>query len=193
MLPAIFAAKPILKVAVPVAIAVVLYASYIGWREYQQYVGREEERTKVQAELTVQAQESATQYARQVTILRQQVDQANQEKEEFRAELSKAHQEIQRYAKLNQVRRIDDDAIAIVNEFARVLNTQADQRVPDAGGAAEEPTVGAVAGPTTLDAFERLEELTARLGNCEVKHRGLSEWAVSNYNTEMEFYLRSPP
>lgn len=197
MLPAILPALKGLslaqKILIPIGILIFLYGLKWGYDEYQQSVGREEEQLKTETALRIQAQASAEEYAKQVMILRQTVDRVNEERESFRERLVMANQEIQRYAKLNKVRRIDNDAIAIVNEFARVLNDQAHERVSDAGSATAEPAVEATAAPTTLDAFERLEELTGRLGECELKHRGLSEWAVENYKAEMEFYTKSPP
>jgi hypothetical protein len=187
------AASPLIKYGAIAGLVVALWLAYLAQREYHEWQGRLQAEAKQEKELRIQAQASAEQYAEQVTILRKKVDEVNHENESFRAELATANQEIQRYAKLNKVRRIDNDAIAIVNEFARVLNAATDERVPDAGGAAEEPAVAAKTAPTTLDAFERLEAITAGWGECEIKHRGLSEWILEQYNTGMEFYLKGSP
>jgi hypothetical protein len=187
------AASPLIKYGAIAGLVVALWLAYLAQREYHEWQGRLQAEAKQEKELRIQAQASAEQYAEQVTILRKKVDEVNHENESFRAELATANQEIQRYAKLNKVRRIDNDAIAIVNEFARVLNAATDERVPDAGGAAAEPAVAAKAAPTTLDAFERLEAITAGWGECEIKHRGLSEWILEQYNTGMEFYLKGSP
>lgn len=190
MIPA-FLAAPAAKWGLMAGGTVLLIGVYFGWAEYQQYKGRQEEQERQQAELYQQAQESLQEQARQASLLQKKVEEVTKEKEALQHELSTARQEITRYAKYNQVRLIDADAVRIVNEFARVLNEQtADQRMPDASGAAPEPPVEAQAPATTLDAFERLDELTTRLGECETTHRGLSEWVLDKYHADLAFYLR---
>jgi len=185
------AASPLIKYGAIVALIVVAWGWYAAQREYHEWQGRLQAEASQERELRQQAQEAAQAYAKQAADALKQVEAVTQEKEAFQAQLANAHQEIQRYAKFNQVRRIDNDAIRIVNEFARVLNdATADERVPDAGGAAVEPVVEAKESPTTLDAFERLQELTEGWGECEIQHRGLSEWAVDKHRAEQEFYTK---
>lgn len=192
--PAIKGLSLVWKILLIVGIPVLLYGLKWGYDEYHQRQGRQQMIAKQEAELRLQAQEATQEAVRQAVILRQKVEEFSRDKEAFQAELARARGEIQRYAKLHQVRRIDNDAIAIVNEFARVLNdATADERVPDSGGTPTEPAVGTVPAPTTVDAFERLDELTDRLGVCEAKHRELSEWAIEKYRAEMEFYQRQTP
>lgn len=183
------AASPLIKYGAIAGVIVLAWGWYVGQRAYHEWQGRLQAEATQERELREQAQESAKEAVRQRDQLLQKVEEIAQEKETFRAQLTVANQEIQRYARLHKVRRIDPDAIAIVNEFARVLNdATADERVSGASGTPTEPPVAAKTGPTTLDAFERLEELTERLGDCEIKHRGLSEWAIEKYQTEWRFY-----
>lgn len=190
MIPA-FLAAPAAKWGLMAGGVVLLIGVYFGWAEYQQYKGREEEQERQRAELFQQAQASLQEQARQASLLQKKVEEVTKEKDALQNQLVTARQEITRYAKYNQVRRIDADAVRIVNEFARVLNEQtADQRVSDAGGASPEPPVEAQAPATTLDAFERLDVLSTRLGECETTHRGLSEWVIDKYNADMAFYLK---
>jgi hypothetical protein len=184
------AASPLIKYGAIVGIIALLCGWYVAQRAYHEWQGRLQAEAAQERELRQQSQASAQEYAKQVTSLRQQVEEVQRERDAYHEQLSTAHQEIQRYAKLNQVRRIDNAAIAIVNEFARVLNAATDERMPDAGGAAAEPAVAPKAAPTTLDAFERIEAYTAGWGECEIKHRGLSEWAIEKYQSEMEFYTK---
>jgi hypothetical protein len=187
------AASPLIKYGAIAGIIALAIGWYVAQRAYHEWQGRLQAEAAQERELRQQSQASAQEYAKQVTSLRQQVEEVQRERDAYHEQLSTAHQEIQRYAKLNQVRRIDNDAIAIVNEFARVLNTATDERVPDAGGAAGEPPVAAKEAPTTLDAFDRLEVLTAGWGECELKHRGLSEWAVEKHRSEVEFFTKDSP
>ncbi len=186
--------SPLIKYGAIAGLVAAAWLWYIGQREYHEWQGRLQAQASQERELREQAQQVTQETIKQNAILQEKVDAVTRQREAFKDELVKAHQEISRYAKLNQVRRIDNDAIAIVNEFARVLNdAAADERVPPSGEAASGPAVEAKEAPTTVDAFERLEELTEGWGECEVKHRGLSEWTVERYLAEMEFYTKGPP
>lgn len=182
--------KPLVKYGAILGLILFTYLSYIGWKEYQQYIGRVEERDKQHLEQIQQAQEAAQAALKLKDDLLKKVQDVTQEKESIRLQLQKANQEIKRYVKLHRVRQIDPDAIAIVNEFARVLNDQTTDSLPPTTGTPAEPPVETKTAPTTLDAFERLEDLTGRLSACESDHRGLSEWAVESYQSQLHFYNR---
>ena len=183
------AASPLIKYGAIAGAMLAGYLWYIGQREYHEWQGRLQAEAVQERELRKQAQASAEESAKQYRMLQQKVEEVAQEKESFRTELAKANQEIRRYEKLQNIRKIDADAIRIVNEFASVLNdTTPDERVSDSSGAASEPPVETKTGPTTLDAFERLSTLTERLALCEADHRGLSEWAIAQYQSSLMFH-----
>lgn len=183
------AASPLIKYGLIAGAVLAAYLWYIGQREYHEWQGRLQAEASQERELRQQAQASAEESAKQYRILQQKVEEVAQEKESFRTELAKANQEISRYEKLHKVRKIDADAIRIVNEFASVLNDATpDERLSDSSGAAPEPPVETKTGPTTLDAFDRLSILTERLALCESEHRGLSEWAIAQYQSSLMFY-----
>ena len=183
------AASPLIKYGAIAGLVVALWLAYLAQREYHEWQGRLQAEAVQERELRQQAQASAEESAKQYRMLQQKVEEVAQEKESFRTELAKANQEIRRYEKLQNIRKIDADAIRIVNEFASVLNdTTPDERVSDSSGAASEPPVETKTGPTTLDAFERLSTLTERLALCEADHRGLSEWAIAQYQSALMFH-----
>ena len=183
------AASPLIKYGAIAGLVVALWLAYLAQREYHEWQGRLQAEAVQERELRKQAQASAEESAKQYRMLQQKVEEVAQEKESFRTELAKANQEIRRYEKLQNIRKIDADVIRIVNEFASVLNdTTPDERVSDSSGAASEPPVETKTGPTTLDAFERLSTLTERLALCEADHRGLSEWAIAQYQSSLMFH-----
>ena len=183
------AASPLIKYGAIAGLVVALWLAYLAQREYHEWQGRLQAEAVQERELRQQAQASAEESAKQYRMLQQKVEEVAQEKESFRTELAKANQEIRRYEKLQNIRKIDADAIRIVNEFASVLNDATpDERVSDSSGAASEPPVETKTGPTTLDAFERLSTLTERLALCEADHRGLSEWAIAQYQSSLMFH-----
>ena len=183
------AASPLIKYGAIAGLVVALWLAYLAQREYHEWQGRLQAEAVQERELRQQAQASAEESAKQYRMLQQKVEEVAQEKESFRTELAKANQEIRRYEKLQNTRKIDADAIRIVNEFASVLNDATpDERVSDSSGAASEPPVETKTGPTTLDAFERLSTLTERLALCEADHRGLSEWAIAQYQSSLMFH-----
>ena len=183
------AASPLIKYGAIAGLVVALWLAYLAQREYHEWQGRLQAEAVQERELRQQAQASAEESAKQYRMLQQKVEEVAQEKESFRTELAKANQEIRRYEKLQNIRKIDADVIRIVNEFASVLNDATpNERVSDSSGAASEPPVETKTGPTTLDAFERLSTLTERLALCEADHRGLSEWAIAQYQSSLMFH-----
>lgn len=82
---------------------------------------------------------------------------------------------------------VPDDLVDRVDHLARVLNQIPYDRVPDTGAAVIEPSVRGPSSVACAALVERIEVLTARLGNSMIEHRGLSEFAVKQYKNYQRF------
>lgn len=187
------AAQPLIKVGIIGGILAALIIAFYGYRGYQRYLGAKAERDKQQIELTHQAQEATQQTILQGNIKQRAMDQLVQDNQILSDKLNQAYREIDRYEKSKQATAINADAVRIVNEFARVLNDATHERMPASSQATGEPALETEGPPTDVAGLKRIGELTDRLGDCEVKHRGLSEWALANYQAELDFYSKGPP
>lgn len=192
MLPAIMALRPAIKYGILAGIVALVIGGYFGWKEYQQYIGREEVRAEQQAELTKQQHQATEEAVRQSDIRQQHVEELIQVNASLQARLEQSKKEIDRYAK-KKVCPLDDDAVRIVNDLARVLDdTTADERVSTSGEAAGEPPVetqATVAVTDTAALIQRIAELTERESMTDAAHRKLSEYVIAQYEQALRFYM----
>lgn len=187
------AASPLIKLGSIVGAVALVVGLYVGWREYQQYLGREEIRAEQQAELTKQSYDATQEAVRQSDIRQHHVEELIQVTADLQEQLVRAQQEIDRYAK-KKVCPLDADAVRIVNDLARVLNDAApDERVSAAGEAAGELAVEAqapIAVTDTAALVQRIKELTERESVTDAKHQQLSAYVLDQYEQAQRFYLR---
>lgn len=165
MIPA-FLATPAAKIGASLGLVAVLSLAYVGWREYQQFLGRQEERAKYYAELLEQQQEATGHYIVREAMKLKTVERSMAEKDRLHAKLRQSYQDVVRLENDRQPKEVEDaqddtptaeprqdcavapDLVRTVNGLARVLNDTAEERDAAAGGAAEQPALpGAGAAP----------------------------------------------
>lgn len=157
MIPA-FLVTPAAKVAASLGLMAVLSLGYLGWREYQQFIGRQEERAEVLADLLAQQQEATGHYIVREAMKLKNVERAMDEKDRLNARLRQASHEVvvyeaaaspvtadeagkETHVATSQECQVAPDLVRTVNGLARVLNDTAQERDPAAGGAAGEPAL----------------------------------------------------
>lgn len=186
------AASPLIKIGSIAGAAVIVVGLYVGWREYQQHLGGEEVRAEHQAELTKQSYDATQEYVRQDDLKQRHVDELIYLNQSLETKLAAAQKELEQYEH-KKACPIDADALRIVNDLARVLNTAApDERVSASGEAAGESSVEAQATVTVTDTaalVRRIAELTEREAITDAAHQKLSEWAIESYESSRRFYL----
>lgn len=164
MIPA-FLATPAAKIGASLGLVAVLSLAYIGWREYQQWVGYQECHEDQLADLLKQQQEATGHYIVREAMKLKTVERSMAEKDRLHAKLRQSYQEVVRVENERQPKEVEhaqDDATIVetredcavapdlvrtVNGLARVLNDTAEERDAAAGGASGEPALSG-AGPT---------------------------------------------
>lgn len=164
MIPA-FLATPAAKIGASLGLVAVLSVAYVGWREYQQFLGRQEERAHYYADLLEQQQEATGHYIVREALKLKTVERTMREKDRLHAKLRQSYQDVVRLENDRQPKEVDHeynatiieprqdcavapDLVRTVNGLARVLNDTAEERDAAAGGAAEQPALsGAGAAP----------------------------------------------
>jgi Tfp pilus assembly protein PilN len=158
MIPA-FLVTPAAKLAAVLGLVTVLTASYYGWKEYQQFLGRQEERADYLADLLAQQQEATGHYIVREAMKLKTVERAMAEKDRLHARLRQSYQEVTRIEAGQPTNEVHDvqldetttarphecdvapDLVRTVNGLARVLNDTAQERDAPAGGASGEPAL----------------------------------------------------
>ena len=183
---------PLVKAGIVVGLLVTSYGALQGVKAYQRYLGREEQKERERVELMRQQQEAITQTMRQLDLSQKQSAKIEEEKNRWRLKALKVQEEKDRYVRYTDAKTLDPAVVDLVNQFARVLNDATpNQHLPPAGAASAEPSVDGQAPATTVDAFDRLAELTDRLADCEQTHKGLSDWAIEQYQVAAEDYMKN--
>lgn len=156
MIP-MFLTTPAAKIGAALGLVTVLSLAYVGWREYQQFLGRQEERAKYYAELLEQQQEATGHYIVREALKLKTVERSMAEKDRLHAKLRHSYQEVVRLEDDRQPKEgqhdnatiietredcpVAPDLVRTVNGLARVLNDTAEERDAAAGGAAEQPAL----------------------------------------------------
>jgi hypothetical protein len=162
----VFLASPVAKIGAALGLVAVLSLAYVGWREYQQFLGRQEERAKYYAELLEQQQEATGHYIVREALKLKTVERSMAEKDRLHTKLRQSYQDVVRLENDRQPKEVEHvqhnttiveprqdcavapDLVRTVNGLARVLNDTAEERAAAAGGAAAEPALsGAGAAP----------------------------------------------
>lgn len=158
MIPA-FLATPAAKIGASLGLVAVLSLAYIGWREYQQYIGYQECHEDQLADLLKQQQEATGHYIVREAMKLKTVERSMAEKDRLHAKLRQSYQDVVRLENDRQPKEVEDaqhdtttadprqdcpvapDLVRTVNGLARVLNDTAEEREAAAGGAAGEPAL----------------------------------------------------
>lgn len=197
MLPAIWPAFKALnltaKILIPIGIIVALYGAKWTYDKYQQDVGFSKSEFDHERDLRQQTQEALVQTSHENTIKGRKVEELIQEKSDLEDRLESVKKERDRYEKLAKSKKpLDADAVRIVNEFDRVLNQAPapQERVADAGGAAEESRAAPQTCATTADLVRRNTELAEREKITWDRHVKLWEYEMEIYAARMAFFNR---
>jgi hypothetical protein len=158
MIPA-FLATPAAKIGASLGLVAVLSLAYIGWREYQQWIGYQECHEDQLADLLRQQQEATGHYIVREALKLKTVERAMAEKDRLHAKLRQSYQEVVRIETGQQPNEVNDGqpnepstagpqecyldprVVRTVNGLARVLNDTAQERDAATGGATSESAV----------------------------------------------------
>jgi len=197
-----------------IGVAVIAGAIY-AYNARQQAIGYNEATTEFHAQIQEQTEQVQAYDANQSAQRLQDVERTIAEKDKFNAQLiletrSYAAENARLKAALNasapttpevihEVQYIEtmvereatclvpDDLVHRVDHLARVLNEIPYDRVSNTPETVSESPLQRPASVTCAALVERVEVLTARLGNSMIEHRGLSEFVLGQYDNYQRF------
>lgn len=186
--------SPLIRYGAYAGAVLLLLGSIWGWKEYQQYQGRQQQRAAQEIEFRKQAQASIQDVQAQSDLKQVKVERLAEDNSRLVNELNDAQKVIDELRK-RKPKTVDMDAIRIVDHLARVLDGAVPaERVPAASETTGLPPLQEEAATCPVDVgmlVQRIKDLTDRDADSEQGHEALSSYVVEKYHKELAAYEKS--
>lgn len=182
--------SPLVKYGAIAALVGVLWLSWLGYKEYLRYQGRQQAKAEEEVRLRVQQQESTRQYIEQIGIQRKHITELEVKGKSQDDRLSAAQKVIDEYKK-SKTPIVDARAVRIVDDLARVRDPSPTERSGPTSGTTTGTSIQKEATTCPVDVgvlLQRVKDYAGLLADAEDGHEALSNYVVDKYKAELEFY-----